>query len=74
MASTGLGVVRGRYGTTQVGSAVVLLCRWVVSRKRSQQEVLTQGDTAGTDWHSRGIRTIPKGEAAESIPFSRVTH
>ena len=32
---------------------------------------LTQGDTG---WHTRGIRTIPKGEAAESIPFSRVTH
>ena len=32
---------------------------------------VAQGDTG---WHTPGICTIPKGEAAESIPFSRVAH
>jgi len=64
---TGLGVVRGRYGTVQgvvrvvLGttpgdSAVVLLCRWVVSTRRAAKQVPTRGwhrvAQGGTGWHT----------------------
>jgi hypothetical protein len=57
----------------QVGSGSI--------KEGGQEEVLTQGGTGwhrvaqgGTGWHTGGIRTILKGEAAESILRSRVSH
>jgi len=49
-------VVRVVLGTTPGDSAVVLLCRWVVSTRRAAKQVPTRGwhrvAQGGTGWHT----------------------